>query len=563
MTDDLDFPDVVDGVGDRDAIAAAVKASIEARRADPLKYGLQPHAMQVAFLRDVSRRKIVLAANRVGKTRGAMTDILYCARGEHPYRQVRLSNNIWVGSPDYPSYARFHKPTFDELIPPAWLIQFHETEKWADIRRVDGGVCRISFLSYDMDRTKWQGAGVEHIWLDEEPPEDIFEECMARVVTTRGSVVLTFTPVEGIGWWHDRLWLPATEGKGPWKHFQWALAEYDEENDAEFNVGRSLVPHLTREQIIDFASNYPDEQDRLIRIFGMVRSKKGLVYKQWSRTVHWIPRFPIPRHYYVWGAVDPGYHGFAAAIAAQAPDGSVYIAQEFFSQQETTKQRFKALTEKVRGVQAPEEPQDEPRDPFVKFRAAPDVEPLIVVLFVDTEDPQVVLELNTLAGAVHAEEALEGKAPVVLAFASLDQGLKARKAGHLRVQQMLAPDPARPTPKQVLRPRDDEVGEPQMYAFNDLCSDWQGDNQHFTTSRLLWEIERYSWKAPPKGSTVKRDDGDENTAHGAHMMAAVRYLVMARMGAPEEPAQKLRSNLDSVSKAVWDDLEHLDERGAA
>ena len=37
-----------------------------------------------------------------------------------------------------------------------------------------------------------------HIWLDEEPPEDVYGECLIRTATTDGIVMLTFTPLAGM-----------------------------------------------------------------------------------------------------------------------------------------------------------------------------------------------------------------------------------------------------------------------------------------------------------------------------------------------------------------------------
>jgi hypothetical protein len=272
--------------------------------------------------------------------------------------------------------------------------------------------------------------------------------------------------------------------------------------------------------------------------------------------VHSVPRFVVPPSYELWGAVDPGYHGFAAIIAAISPEGRIYVVAEFFSQQETTRARFEAITKKVREVRTAPDAATRLRDPFqaLRFRLYGDSrvpDPIVVPFFVDTEDPQVVLELNTMAQEVAASDAENDAAPVVLAFSSLNQGLKARKAGFLRVQQLLEPDEKRRTPEVVNRPRPPQ-GEPTLYVFDDLYSEWQGEDRFYRESRVVWELSRYSWRKPPRGSTVQPDDGDENSAGGAHAMATFRYLVMARMGPPEEPKKERGVALvDSATLAAW------------
>lgn len=525
-----------------------LKAELDQMSRNPMKFGHRPSRVQERILCSTSRRRIVVAANRVGKTEGGMRDVLWTARGNHPYRKQKLCSMIWVGSPDYPSYLRFHKPAFDAWCPRDWIVgEFHQTEKYVDIRRIDGGVCRIFFLSFDMPRSKWQGAGVDAIWLDEECPEDLVKECLARIVTTRGWIMLTFTPVSGVGWWFDRYFKPALEGRSNWHAIQAALATFDVENEAEFNVGEPLVPHLTRAQIVEFASEYPDADERAIRVFGAVKGRTGLVYKAYRAQVHRIPRFRLPSHYDLWGAIDPGYHGFAAIVAGFSPNNRVFVAAEYFSQQESTDDRFKALLQKIRELRTREE--WGPHPPTVVF-------------FVDTEDPQVVLELNIRAAAAAEADGRRNdpeRFPVTVAFASLDQGLKARKAGFLRVQQALAQVRDR-KPHEFVHRDVQEDGEPLMYFFDDLYSEWQDEAEYHRESRLLWEIERYSWKKPPKGSTVQPDDADENSAGGAHAMATLRYLTMARLGPPEldDESETGAKAIDPFSKMVDDDFRELE-----
>jgi len=347
----------------------------------------------------------------------------------------------------------------------------------------------------------------------------------------------------GMLWWHDRIFKPAQEGLSNWHAFQFPLATKDIENEADYEVGESLVPHLTRDQIVEFASEYPDPDERAIRIFGEVRGRQGLVYKQYRHAVHKIPAFDLPPEFEIWGGLDPGYHGFAAVIGAIDPMDRIYIAQEYFSQAQTTKERFKALAKRVRGIRNEEDWEKTIRP--------------TVVFFVDTEDPQMILELNIQAAQAAEEEAAAGEAVVQLVFASLDQGLKARKAGFTRVQQTLAPSLTRPKPPVVDRPTP-VVGEPLIYFFDNLYSEWQEEDGFHKGSRILWEIDHYSWKAPPKGKTVKPDDADENSAAGAHGMASLRYLIMARLGPPEEPKPK-DPDRDQHSAEIWDMVRQLDD----
>lgn len=59
--------------------------------------------------------------------------------------------------------------------------------KWSD----------CSLKSYAQGRGSFEGTERDWIWLDEEPPVDIYGECLMRTATTQGIVYITFTPLEG------------------------------------------------------------------------------------------------------------------------------------------------------------------------------------------------------------------------------------------------------------------------------------------------------------------------------------------------------------------------------
>ena len=61
-----------------------------------------------------------------------------------------------------------------------------------------GGVSELSLMSFDQGREAFQGTERDVIWLDEEPPLDVYIECVMRTMTTDGIVMLTFTPLLGI-----------------------------------------------------------------------------------------------------------------------------------------------------------------------------------------------------------------------------------------------------------------------------------------------------------------------------------------------------------------------------
>ena len=68
----------------------------------------------------------------------------------------------------------------------------------AIIKHVKGHENILTLKSYEEGRTSFEAEAVDFIWLDEEPPKAIYDECMMRLITTAGALLATFTPVEGM-----------------------------------------------------------------------------------------------------------------------------------------------------------------------------------------------------------------------------------------------------------------------------------------------------------------------------------------------------------------------------
>ncbi len=66
------------------------------------------------------------------------------------------------------------------------------------VRHVSGGWSTLGFKSYQQGRGSFEGTSQHGIWLDEEPPLDVYGECLIRTATTDGIIMLTFTPLEGM-----------------------------------------------------------------------------------------------------------------------------------------------------------------------------------------------------------------------------------------------------------------------------------------------------------------------------------------------------------------------------
>jgi phage terminase large subunit-like protein len=66
------------------------------------------------------------------------------------------------------------------------------------IKHVSGGWSKLGLKSYQQGRGAFEGTAQHVIWDDEEPPMDVYGEQIIRTATTKGILMLTFTPLEGM-----------------------------------------------------------------------------------------------------------------------------------------------------------------------------------------------------------------------------------------------------------------------------------------------------------------------------------------------------------------------------
>lgn len=86
-----------------------------------------------------------------------------------------------------------------ELIGPcSWKRGVDDLADVVKVKHVSGGWSTIGLKSYEQGRKIFQGTAKHWIWFDEEPPSDVYGEALIRLMTTKGLMLITFTPLSGI-----------------------------------------------------------------------------------------------------------------------------------------------------------------------------------------------------------------------------------------------------------------------------------------------------------------------------------------------------------------------------
>jgi len=178
------------------------------------------------------------------------------------------------------------------------------------VKHVNGGYSTLLFKSYDQGRSKWQANTVDLVWFDEEPPEDVYSEGRTRTNATKGSVMLTFTPLLGMSKVVRRF---LTE-KSDHRHVTVMTI-----HDAE---------HYTPEERQRIIDSY-EEHERDARASGIPILGSGRVFPLPDSAVACDP-LPIPSWWPQIGGIDFGWdHPTGAVKLAWDRDHDiVYVHQE-------------------------------------------------------------------------------------------------------------------------------------------------------------------------------------------------------------------------------------------
>ncbi len=288
--------------------------------------GGKRHKKQIAFHRCKKRNRWVFGGNRSGKTECGAAETVYLARGTHPYRKNKPNVFGWVVSPTAQVQRDVAQKKVLHYLRPDWIADIVMTSGRKDspqtgvidqivVKNVFGGTSVIGFKSFDQGREKFQGSSLDFVWFDEEPPKEIYEECLMRVIDKRGDIFGTMTPLKGLTFLYEEIYLNRKNNPEIWYEFmEWA------DN-----------PYLSPKEIKLMESTL-DESTLQSRKLGRFCTHEGLVYPEFDERVHVVQPFPVPPEWQDNISIDPGLKNpLSAHWYAVDYDDNVYVIAEHYA----------------------------------------------------------------------------------------------------------------------------------------------------------------------------------------------------------------------------------------
>jgi phage terminase large subunit-like protein len=287
--------------------------------------------------------RCMLAANRVGKTEGVgCCEMTYHLTGKYPVwwtgKRFTCPINAWAATTSNEKtrdilQRKYSGPITEMgtgMIPADDIVAYsrksgipdaietitvkHYTNGYQD------GNSTLYFKSYAQGREAFQGEEIHVIHLDEEPPMDIYTECLTRTMKTEwfdgGIIMCTFTPLEGIS--------EVTEMFMPGANVPDSNVVADR---FVINVTWDDAPHLDEAEKARLLRGIPEYQ-RDARTKGIPILGSGAIYPIAEEDIL-IEDFPIPKHWPQAYGFDVGWDCTAALWGAWDMDkgekGTLYV----------------------------------------------------------------------------------------------------------------------------------------------------------------------------------------------------------------------------------------------
>lgn len=338
----------------REQIIEAIEIQTELRRREqfktftklypdngPVRRELYPKHLAFFAAGVDSRERAFLAGNRVGKTLGVGGyELVLHLTGQYPeWWQGRRFNRpikAWAAGDTSKTVrdilqAKIVGPINNlgsGLIPEDLIVGKPPTKPGVPeaiesvrVQHITGLSSHLLFKSYDQGREAFQGTEQDVILLDEEPPFDVYVECLLRTMATddfEGGIILcTFTPLEGLS---ETVLNFLPNGK---------ISEEQEDGPFVIMADWNDAPHLNNEEKAKLLKSIPPYQ-RDARTKGIPQLGAGAIFPVPESEIVCEP-FEIPQHWLQVYGLDVGWNRTAAIWGALDRETDIlYLYSEYY-----------------------------------------------------------------------------------------------------------------------------------------------------------------------------------------------------------------------------------------
>ena len=274
-----------------------------------------PHKNQSKILKSPARFKVVVCGRRFGKTTFAINSMFIEAL-------INENGTYWYVAPTYRQAKQIAWRMLFDLYRHNDKKLFFKRPNESELKMVLHSGSYLELKGAD-NEDSLRGVGLDGVILDEYSmmKPNVWEEIIEpTLVDKQGWAIFIGTP-KGYDHFYE-LYEKAANTEG-WKNFH--FTSYDN-------------PYLKKEEI-DKKKDTVQEDYFAQEYLAEFRRFTGLVYKGFSRDIHVIEPFQIPRDWPIWRTIDAGFtNPFVCLwIAEDTSTNTFYIYDEHYLAQQTTR----------------------------------------------------------------------------------------------------------------------------------------------------------------------------------------------------------------------------------
>jgi len=279
------------------------------------------------------RFRVYIGGNRSGKSFTCGVELAYHVLGQYPDwwegRRFKRLQNVWIVAES----GKLFRDSLQQLLFGAagadigtGLLPLAEHNngvgiiKWSGMEGTAGGIgtcwvrnakgrtVAISIKTNEMSREQFQAAKVGLIFFDEEPKEEIYTECLLRLMGTdgeQGIAMMAFTPLKGLS--------PVVLKFLPNGQFPERGSPIENQSNYVCRVEWQDVPHLSEEDKAEMLQQIP-VHERDTRTRGLPTLGLGKIYPVPEDFI-FVKPFPIPEYWpRAYGLDFATFVGWTAAV---------------------------------------------------------------------------------------------------------------------------------------------------------------------------------------------------------------------------------------------------------
>ena len=307
------------------------------------------------FFESTNKTCLLTAANQIGKSTIQIKKCIDWATDKKKWPTLwpnKTPQQFWYLYPDKDTAHREWVHKWLDLMP-SEEFKDHPQYGWKEVynqRKIESvafnsGVT-VYFRTYSQDPKNLQSGTVDAIFCDEELPEHLYPELVARLFAARGYFSMVFTATL-----NQDMWRRAVEGVGDAELFPDAHKQQVSMRDC-ITYEDGTPGAFSEEDIRHIEAQCKDEVERQRRVDGKFVTEHGRKYQAFDPLRHYIKPFTIPSEWQRRMAVDIGGGGkshppavvfiairpdFRRAVVYKAwcgDDGSNYTAGDIFQKAE-------------------------------------------------------------------------------------------------------------------------------------------------------------------------------------------------------------------------------------